>query len=55
MVRGIRRSRGGAPLLMYLEIPEYPTLYQVWSFLDEDDLLSLVGRLRFVDGLGVAR
>ena len=40
---------------MYVEIPEYPTRYQVWSFLGEGDLLGLVDRLRFVDGLGAIR
>ena len=51
---GFADPASGAPLLMYLEIPEYPTLYQVWSFLGENDLLALVERLRFVDGLGPA-
>jgi hypothetical protein len=52
---GFADPADGAPLLMYLEIPEYPTLYQVWSFLGEEDLLALVDRLRFVDGLGSTR
>lgn len=49
---GFAAPASGAPLLAYLELPEYPVLYQVWSFLGEDDLMTLLGRLRLVEGLG---
>ncbi len=41
----------GAPLLAYLLVKDEGCLYNAWSFLGEDHLLTLVGRLRRVEGL----
>ncbi|HSQ36524.1 MAG TPA: hypothetical protein VLS92_01385, partial [Acidimicrobiia bacterium] len=45
-------GEAGEPLLAYLLIDGQGCLYNVWSYLGEEHLLSLISQLHFVEGLG---
>jgi spore germination protein GerM len=50
---GLTSGEAGEPMLAYLFIDGQGCMYNVWSFLGEDHLLSLIEQLRFVEGMGV--
>ena len=50
---GLTAGQAGEPLLAYLFIDGPGCMYNVWSYLGEEHLLSLIGQLRFVEGMGV--
>jgi hypothetical protein len=45
-------GEAGEPMLAYLFIDGQSCMYNVWSFLGEEHLLSLIEQLRFVEGVG---
>jgi hypothetical protein len=49
---GLTAGQAGEPLLAYLFIDGQGCMYNVWSFLGEEHLLSLIDQLRFVEGMG---
>jgi hypothetical protein len=49
---GVTSGTAGEPLLTYLFIAHQGCMYNVWSYLGEEHLLSLIGQLRFVEGMG---
>ncbi len=50
-IEGDASPDSGAPMLAHLLVKEEGCLYNVWSFLGEEHLLDLLGRLRNVQGL----
>jgi len=50
-LEGFATPGSGAPLLMYLLVSDEGCLYNVWSFLGQDQLLRFVDSLRKVQGL----
>jgi hypothetical protein len=48
---GLVAPETGAPLVMYLLVPEEGCVYDVWSFLGEEHLLHFTSQLRKVVGL----
>jgi hypothetical protein len=53
-MEGLEAPGSGAPLLSYLVVEGQGCLYNVWSFLGEDHLLTVLDSLRFVDGMQAA-
>jgi hypothetical protein len=49
---GLTAGEAGEPVLAYLFIDHQDCLYNVWSFLGEEHLLTLIEQLRFVEGAG---
>ena len=50
-LEGLDQSGSGAPVLSYLLVDGQGCLYNVWSFLGEEHLLTLLDSLRFVEGM----
>ncbi|MDH5616076.1 MAG: hypothetical protein OEY62_05990, partial [Acidimicrobiia bacterium] len=50
-LEGLEQPGSGAPALSYLLVEGQGCLYNVWSFLGEEHLMTLLNSLRFVEGM----